>query len=39
LVAGMGWSSLPWLMFLRQRTLVLHGKDDPIVPLVNGKRC
>jgi poly(3-hydroxyalkanoate) depolymerase len=37
LVAGMGWSSLPWLMFLRQRTLVLHGKDDPIVPLVNAR--
>jgi hypothetical protein len=24
-------------MFLRQRTLVLHGKDDPIVPLVNAR--
>lgn len=31
------WSSLPWLHRLPQRTLVLAGDDDPIVPLVNGR--
>ncbi len=35
--AGMGWSSLPWLKFLRQPTLILAGNDDPIVPLINAK--
>jgi poly(3-hydroxyalkanoate) depolymerase len=37
LLAGWGWSSLWWLRRLRQPTLVMHGTDDPIVPLVNGK--
>jgi poly(3-hydroxyalkanoate) depolymerase len=37
LLAASGWSSLPWLHGLRQRTLVLHGNDDPIVPLTNAK--
>lgn len=37
LLAGWGWSSLPWLGSLRQPTLVMHGNDDPIVPLVNAK--
>ena len=32
-----GWSSLPWLPFLRQRTLVLAGNDDPLVPLINAR--
>lgn len=32
-----GWTSLPWLPFLRQRTLVLAGNDDPLVPLVNAR--
>jgi poly(3-hydroxyalkanoate) depolymerase len=32
-----GWSSLPWLAALRQPTLVLAGRDDPIVPLVNAR--
>lgn len=31
------WTSLPWLHRLQQRTLVLSGDDDPIVPLVNGR--
>lgn len=31
------WTSLPWLHRMRQRTLVLAGDDDPIVPLVNGR--
>ncbi|HSX66327.1 poly(3-hydroxyalkanoate) depolymerase [Nocardioides sp.] len=37
LLAGAGWSSLPALPFLRQRTLVLAGRDDPIIPLVNAR--
>ena len=32
-----GWSSLPWLPFLKQRTLVLAGNDDPLVPLINAR--
>jgi poly(3-hydroxyalkanoate) depolymerase len=37
LVAGFGWSSLPWLRFLGQPTLVIMGTDDPIVPVANGR--
>ena len=37
LAAGFGWSSLPWLPFLRQPTLVMSGTDDPIVPVINGR--
>ena len=37
LLAAAGWSSLPWLGSLRQKTLVMHGNDDPIVPLTNAK--
>ena len=37
LYAIAGWSSVPWLRRLPQRTLVLAGDDDPIVPLVNGR--
>lgn len=33
----MGWSSLPWLHRLQQPTLVIAGRDDPIVPPVNGR--
>jgi poly(3-hydroxyalkanoate) depolymerase len=31
------WTSLPWLSGIRQPTLVMHGDDDPLVPLVNGR--
>jgi poly(3-hydroxyalkanoate) depolymerase len=37
MMALMGWSSLPWLHRLQQPTLVIAGKDDPIVPPVNGR--
>ena len=37
LAAGFGWSSLPWLPFLAQPTLVMAGTDDPIVPAINGR--
>ena len=36
LIAAFGWSSLPWLRFLAQPTLVMVGTDDPIVPVANG---
>jgi poly(3-hydroxyalkanoate) depolymerase len=35
LAATTGWSSLPFLPWLRQPTLVLCGDDDPIIPVVN----
>lgn len=31
------WSSHAWLHRLRQPTLVLHGDDDPLVPLINAR--
>jgi len=37
LIAGLGWTSVPFLRLLPQRTLVLAGADDPIIPLVNGR--
>lgn len=37
LLSGAGWTSLPWLCLLRQPTLIMHGDDDPIVPLVNAR--
>jgi pimeloyl-ACP methyl ester carboxylesterase len=36
LLAMSGWSSLPWLWSLPQQTLVLMGRDDPLVPPING---
>src|SRR5208282_5321614 len=37
LLALAGWTSLLWLRSLRQPTLVVMGRDDPIVPMVNGR--
>jgi poly(3-hydroxyalkanoate) depolymerase len=37
LAAGAGWTSVPFLPLLQQRTLILAGDDDPIIPLANGK--
>ncbi|MGI8625948.1 MAG: alpha/beta fold hydrolase, partial [Geodermatophilaceae bacterium] len=37
LYAIQGWTSLPWLHRLPQRTLVMAGDDDPIVPLLNAR--
>jgi poly(3-hydroxyalkanoate) depolymerase len=37
LLAGLGWTSLPWLRRLRQPTLVMAGKDDSIVPPINAR--
>jgi poly(3-hydroxyalkanoate) depolymerase len=36
LLALIGWTSLWWLPSLRQPTLVMTGRDDPIVPPMNG---
>ncbi len=37
MLGGIGWTSLPWLPLLRQRTLIMSGDDDPIVPPINAK--
>jgi poly(3-hydroxyalkanoate) depolymerase len=37
LLAIAGWTSVPWLPWLKQPTLIVMGRDDPIVPLVNGR--
>lgn len=37
LLAGLGWTSLFTLPLIRQRTLILAGTDDPIIPLVNAR--
>jgi poly(3-hydroxyalkanoate) depolymerase len=37
LLAGVGWTSIPWLHRLRQPTLILAGKDDVIVPPINAR--
>jgi poly(3-hydroxyalkanoate) depolymerase len=37
LAAGAGWTSIAFLPFLRQRTLIVSGDDDPIIPLANAK--
>ncbi len=37
LTAAAGWTSMPFLPFLRQPTLIMSGDDDPIIPLANAK--
>jgi pimeloyl-ACP methyl ester carboxylesterase len=37
LYAVAGWSSVPWLRRVRQRTLILHGDEDPLAPPVNAR--
>jgi poly(3-hydroxyalkanoate) depolymerase len=37
ILAMMGWTSAPFLPFIRSETLVMMGDVDTIVPLVNGK--
>ena len=37
LLSGTGWTSVPWLRFLRQRTLIVAGNDDRLVPVVNAR--
>lgn len=37
MLAVVGWSSLLWLPVLRPHTLIIHGDDDPVVPIVNAR--
>jgi poly(3-hydroxyalkanoate) depolymerase len=37
LLAGAVWTSLPALPFIRQRTLIVAGTDDPLIPVVNAR--
>jgi poly(3-hydroxyalkanoate) depolymerase len=37
LAAGLGWTSVPFLPRIRQRTLIVAGDDDPIIPLANAR--
>lgn len=37
LMAGAGWTSLPFLPLIRQPTLVMSGRDDPVIPSINAR--
>jgi pimeloyl-ACP methyl ester carboxylesterase len=37
LLAMAGWTSAPFLPFLKHETLIMMGDDDQIVPLANGR--
>ncbi|MEL7547786.1 MAG: alpha/beta fold hydrolase [Pseudomonadota bacterium] len=37
IMAFFGWSSLPFIRFLRMPSLVIMGDNDAIVPVINGK--
>jgi len=37
LAAGAGWTSLPFLPALRLPTLIIAGRDDPLIPLANAR--
>jgi pimeloyl-ACP methyl ester carboxylesterase len=37
MLAGLGWTSIHWLHRVYQPTLILAGKDDPIVPPINAR--
>jgi poly(3-hydroxyalkanoate) depolymerase len=37
LLAGVVWTSLFALPLVRQRTLIIAGRDDPVVPVANAK--
>jgi len=37
LLGPAGWTSVPWLHRIRQPTLILHGDEDPLVPLANAR--
>ncbi len=36
-LAGAGWTSVPFLPLISAPTLVLAGDDDPIIPTINGR--
>ncbi len=35
--AGAGWTSIHWLHGLTQRTLIMAGVDDPLIPMANAR--
>jgi poly(3-hydroxyalkanoate) depolymerase len=35
MLGGAGWTSAPWLHWVRQRTLIVAGDDDRLVPVIN----
>jgi poly(3-hydroxyalkanoate) depolymerase len=37
MLSGSGWTSVPWLPCLRQRTLIVSGDGDPLIPVINAK--
>ena len=37
LYAAAGWSSLPWLHRVAQRTLIIAGDSDPLIPVANAR--
>ncbi len=37
LLAMLGWTSAPFLPFMKKETLIMMGSDDQIVPVANGK--
>jgi pimeloyl-ACP methyl ester carboxylesterase len=37
LMAGVGWTSIFSLPFIRQQTLIVAGRDDPIIPMANAR--
>jgi poly(3-hydroxyalkanoate) depolymerase len=37
ILTGSGWTSVPWLHSLRQRTLIVSGDSDPLIPVVNAR--
>jgi len=37
LAAAAAWTSVPFLRWLRQPTLILSGDDDPLIPLANAR--
>jgi poly(3-hydroxyalkanoate) depolymerase len=36
-IAALGFTTLPLLPLIRQRTLVLTGDEDPVIPVANGR--
>jgi poly(3-hydroxyoctanoate) depolymerase len=38
LYAVTGWTSARWLSRIAHATLIIHGDDDPLVPVVNARR-
>lgn len=37
MLGGAGWTSIPWLHCMRQRTLIVSGDDDRLIPVVNAR--